>query len=105
MSIEFRPLGKVLDVIESTGFKVSYPYDDLIFVEGNAFIVQFELGSNDSLALYFNQEIEKEAIGRIESMLGSKAKVNGFHLKNRGFFSLKEKQDAEEELELQFFPN
>ena len=50
-----RPLGKVKELVESVGMGVSYAYEDLVFLEHNAFLLQFG-EDNQSLIVHINEE-------------------------------------------------
>lgn len=36
-----KPLGKITALLADLGLEVTYAYDDLVFVQGNAFLIQF----------------------------------------------------------------
>lgn len=55
-----RPLGKVKELVESIGMGVSYAYEDLVFLEHNAFLLQFDDDNNESLLVHSNEEAESE---------------------------------------------
>ena len=40
--MSFRPLGIAKEIIEATGLNVTYTYDDLVFIEHNPIIIQFD---------------------------------------------------------------
>ena len=103
MTIAFRPLAEVKMMLEETGNDISYAYDDLIFVEHTAFLIQFDDEKPENLKLYFNTDILKEEAKAIEEKLVPVAGKRKFHLINSGFFSLKQKEDSEE-LDILFFP-
>ena len=52
-----RPLGKVKELVESVGMGMSYAYEDLVFLEHNAFLLQFE-DDNESILVHTNEEAE-----------------------------------------------
>ena len=55
MSINYRPLGYVMEILESVGLPVSYSYDDLVFVENNSLLIKFNDEEAKQLHLYFNK--------------------------------------------------
>ncbi len=103
MTIAFRPLAEVKMMLEETGNDVSYAYDDLVFVEHTAFLIQFDDTSPQNLKLFFNAEIDKIESVALENKLVSAAKKRTFDLINSGYFKMEQKEDAEE-LELVFLP-
>ena len=52
-----RPLGKVKELVESVGMGMSFAYEDLVFLEHNAFILQFG-EDNESLIVHTNEEAD-----------------------------------------------
>lgn len=44
-----RPLGIVKEIVEAAGMGISYVYDDLVFVDHNAFLLQFTDGAGELL--------------------------------------------------------
>lgn len=103
MTIPFRPLAEVKMMLEETGNDISYAYDDLIFVEHTAFLIQFDDVKPADLKLFFNTEIKEDEVETIQSNLIPAAGKRQFNLINSGYFSLKEKEDSEE-LDILFFP-
>ena len=104
MTIAFRPLAEVKMMLEEIGSDVSYAYDDLVFVEHTAYLIQFDDENPQNLKLFFNTEINKVESTRIQVRLLEAAKRRKFKLLNSGYFSLKQKDDSEE-LDILFFPN
>ena len=103
MTIAFRPLAEVKMMLEETGNDISYAYDDLIFVEHTAFLIQFDDEKPAELKLFFNTEIKEDEVETIAQNLMPAAGKRKFNLINSGYFSLKEKEDSEE-LDILFFP-
>jgi hypothetical protein len=102
MSINFRPLGHVMEILESVGLPVSYSYDDLVFVENNSLLVKFNDDNDKELLLYFNKDLDVNVAGELEYALMDAALDKGFQFVNSGTYSLTEKDKAKEELELVF---
>lgn len=103
MTIAFRPLADVKMMLEESGNDISYAYDDLIFVEHTAFLIQFDDEKPQNLKLFFNTEIDEAEVDSIQSQLAPVAEKKKFKLVDSGYFSLKEKEDSEE-LDILFFP-
>ena len=101
MSIQFRPLGKVREMIQSLGLDISYAYDDLVFADHSLFIIQFDDKKANLLKLFFNIDCEAQELKRIEKLLGAEAQLAGLIIEKKGTFSLQQKVEAEE-LELTF---
>lgn len=66
-----KPLGIVKEIVESAGMGVSYAYDDLVFMEHNAFLLQFT-DDEEELLLHVNKEADeaelKDAIARLKKV-------------------------------------
>jgi len=55
-AIPFRPLGLVKNIVEAIGLDITYLYDDLIFIEHNAFLLQMGSEKNEEIGVWFNEE-------------------------------------------------
>ena len=56
-----RPLGLVKEIVESAGMGISYAYEDLVFMEHNAFLLQFT--KDDKVVLiHFNKEADESEL-------------------------------------------
>lgn len=66
-----KPLGIVKEIVEAAGMGVSYAYDDLVFMEHNAFLLQFTDG-DEELLIHVNKEADemelKEDIARLKKV-------------------------------------
>lgn len=51
----FRPLGLVREMLAGMGLTPTYAFEDLVFVEHNAFILQFE-DTGETVGLHVNTE-------------------------------------------------
>lgn len=52
-----RPLGKITALLADLGLEVTYAYDDLVFVQHSAFILQFT-DDPEKLKLFINTECD-----------------------------------------------
>lgn len=104
MSTTYRELTKIKELIEELGFAISYPYDDLLFIDSNAFLIQFEDSIKDSFFVFFNDSMQKSVIEDLESKMKGLALLKKLQLKSKGTFIMKQKEGSEEELELEFIP-
>jgi len=89
----YRDLEKVRTIIdEATGLEVSYAYDDLVFPDHTAFIVQFDDTQATNFFCYFhidcNLEDQKELEKKLTaSCLNQKCTIifkGGFKLEQQG---------------------
>ncbi len=101
MTITYRPLGKIRNIVQSTGFDISYAYDDLVFSDNSVFIIQFDDYNMSKLHLYFNTDCDKIEMLKIEQELMKASKIEDFTIINKGLFSL-EQVDGKDEISIRF---
>ncbi|MGD9823110.1 hypothetical protein [Desulfobacter sp.] len=94
--MELRPLGIATEIIQETGLNVTYTYDDLVFIEHNPFIIQFDDENAKNLKLFFNIDCEHEAAGKLASQLKNAASQREFTITASGKFEMKQKENTEE---------
>jgi len=94
--MELRPLGIATEIIQETGLNVTYTYDDLIFIEHNPFMIQFDDEKPKNLKLFFNIDCEHEVAGKLEMQLKNAASQRGFIITTNGKFEMRQKKDSEE---------
>ncbi|VGO15876.1 hypothetical protein PDESU_04464 [Pontiella desulfatans] len=97
-SIE-KPLGKITAVLADLGLEVTYAYDDLVFVQHSAFLLQF---TNDPtvLKLFTNTECIPEEANSVASSMVLEFDKSGFILEPTGKYTLSQNDD--ETLNLEF---
>ncbi len=104
MTIAFRPLSDVKMILEEAGTDISYAYDDLIFVEHTAYLIQFDDDNQRNLKIYFNTDTPEQQASIEYKKLEPFMVKNKMSLTLSGKFSLKQKDDSEE-IEILFFPS
>lgn len=67
-----KKLGVVKDIVESVGMGISCAYEDLVFLEHNAILLQFAK-DDDTVLLHCNQEAEQLAVQEAADELKSAA--------------------------------
>ncbi len=102
MEQSLRPLGTVMQLLEELGHEVTYAYEDLVFVNNNDFLLQFEK-SGPALSLFFNQECPKKDADTIEESIIPAADKVGLSIIKKGHYSVTEKPN--ENLQIEFFEN
>ncbi len=95
-----RPLGELIQLAQEMSLDVTYVYDDLVFIEHNAFMFQFL--DNGIIALFFNQECPEADAKRIESQILLLGRQKNLTIKKKGTFTMKQKE-GEENLDIEFF--
>lgn len=91
-------MGIVKDIVESIGIGISYAYDDLIFVEHNAFILQFAENDNE-LFFHINSEADKKKVRNSIGSLNNAAAERGMAIKEGKYYSLVQADDENIRLE------
>ena len=101
MAIPLKPLGIIKDMLDGIGLKITYAYDDLIFVEHDAFLLK--LGdTGEDVRLYFNTDAPVDKREDITNLLKECGRQYRFIVSQQGTYSIA--ADAQnEELHLQFF--
>lgn len=93
-AVPYRPLGLIKELLENTGFSVSHCYDDLIFVNHNAFLLRMEK-KGEEVSLFFNTECKQQARMDIKNTLGEAGKEMGLFLLDKGSYDLVANKDDE----------
>lgn len=92
-------MGVVKEVVESAGMVISYAYDDLVFIEHNAFLLQFTDKENE-LAIHVNYEADEQAIQDDIARLKVEASVRNMIMLSGRYYRLH--QDDEDNIRLEF---
>jgi hypothetical protein len=103
MNIPIRPLGLAKDLIEAVGLDLTYVYDDLIFIEHNAFLLQME-DKGEDLGIWFNTESTPADRPQIANQLQVAAQALSLNVHPRGTFSIT-RQDDDETFQILFNDN
>ena len=87
--MKFRDLDKVSMIIkEATGLEITYAYDDLVFPEHAAFLIQFDDNDDDKFFCYFHKDCVAEEQKRIANSLLETCEKNDCSLISEGAFDL-----------------
>ncbi len=100
--MNYRPLGYLMEILESVGLPVSYSYDDLVFVENNSILVRFNDEDAKQLFFYFNKDLETHVEEPLEKSLMEAALDKGFTFINSGHYDVQQKEEGKEEIEIVF---
>ena len=90
------PMGKLLNVIETAGYKVEYHYDDLVFIDNTSIMFRFDLEDYETVHLHFNQECTVTAREKLTPFLMNIAKKERLKLAASTNFSVSQKEGTEE---------
>jgi hypothetical protein len=94
-----RPLGKITALLSDLDLEVTYAYDDLIFVQHSAFILQFT-DDPAQLKLFVNTECEPAEANNVASNIVLEFDKAGFTVVPVGRFFLTPNED--QTLNIQF---
>jgi hypothetical protein len=90
------PMGKLLNVIETAGYKMEYHYGDLVFIDNTSLLFRFDLEDYETVYLHFNTECNVAAVVKLVPFLMGIAKEESLALKLGTDFTLKQKEGTEE---------
>lgn len=86
-AVPYRPLGLLKELLENNGFSITHCYEDLIFVEHNAFLLQMgEQG--EEVYLVFNVDCHTDKKQEIEHTLVPAGRAFGLQLTVKGTYFL-----------------
>jgi hypothetical protein len=98
--MSLKPLGMVTEIVESAGMGISYAYEDLVFLEHNAFLLEFTANDKE-LLIHTNSEAEameiKDPIGKLKNV----AATHGMTFMDGGRYTLTQADD--ENIRIEFF--
>ena len=95
MTVPFRPLGLIKEVIETIGLGITHVFEDLVFVEHNAFFLQMgERG--EEVHLYFNAESAVDSRQEIARQLAEEGRQVGLLIKRQGTFRMTQEEGREQ---------
>ena len=95
--MEYRNLEKVRVLVkEATELDIMYAYDDLIFPEHGAFLIQYDDNKLDNFFCFFHEECNKEDSEQIFSNLKTVFNNNNSTIQKKGAFKMEQKgEDVE----------
>ncbi len=97
--MSLRKLGIVREIVETAGMGISHAYDDLVFLDHNAFLLQFT-DENDKLLLHCNRAADKDAIKEAVAKLKGTARAHAMTFTDGCDYSLSRADD--ENLRIEF---
>jgi len=98
--MSLKPLGIVTEIVESAGMGISYAYEDLVFLEHNAFLLEFT-ADNKELLIHTNSEAEASEIKDSIAKLINVAATHGMTFTDGGLYTLTQADD--ENIRIEFF--
>ena len=98
--MELRPLGIVKEIVEAVGMDISYMYEDLVFIDHNAFLLQFTDDTGVVLIRVNRSARENELEGAI-ARLKKEAAAKEMVFIDGGRYEIS--QDGDDNLRIEFF--
>jgi hypothetical protein len=99
-TVPYRPLGLVKEVVDTMGLQITHTYEDLVFIEHNAFLLQMGERSED-VYLYFNIESAVEMREEITGHLSRAGRPLNLKIRRHGIFRMTQEDDGEN-IQLEF---
>ena len=87
-----RPLGLVTALLADCGLEVTYAYDDLVFVQHSAFLLQFT-DEPKSLKMYINTECEQAVAEEVGQKIIDAHAEKAFSVMSAGKFTVSQNED------------
>jgi hypothetical protein len=98
--MKFRNIEAVRVIIkEATGLDITYAYEDLVFPEHMAFLIQFDDNNAKKLFCFFHSDCDPGDKKDIYIQLVKASSENNFNLEDKGIFNFKQKG---EDIEIRF---
>ncbi len=87
-----KPLGKVKELVESVGMGISYAYDDLVFLDHNAFLLQFG-EDNQTIIVHTNSEAAAKEAEEGIARLQKGGSITDLAIVVGGFYTMSQSED------------
>ena len=88
----YRNLETVRAIIkEATGLDVTYAYEDLVFPEHMAFLIQFDDRSEKKLFCFFHSDCNPDDKKELYNQLTKVSLENNYAIENKGRFNLSQR--------------
>lgn len=85
--VPFRPLGILKNLIEDLGFEVTHCYEDLVFIEHNAFLLRME-EKGEAVSLVFNSESDIDKRDEIADRFAVEGRVHNLIISRAGTYQM-----------------
>ena len=98
--VPYRPLGLVKNLTENLGFVISHSYEDLIFIEHNAFLLRME-EVGEKVSIIFNDESDKDKRAGIAEAFRLEGIKHRLELSEQGTYKMKA-NETEDSIDIVF---
>ena len=87
MSVPYRPLGQIIDIVGDVGLEVTYNFDDLVYIQHNSFLLR--MGEQGEIVhLYFNTESDIQEREAITTQLQTAGEKREIHIMRSGTYTM-----------------
>ena len=93
VTVSAKPLGLITALLADLGLEVTYAYDDLVFVQHSAFLLQFT-DEAKSLKMYINTECEPAVAEEVEKQIIEGHAEKSFSVLSAGQFTITENDNG-----------
>lgn len=97
-----RPLGEVMAMVEALGHEVTYAYEDLVFINHNDFLLQFDATEPNALDLFFNTECDTAEADAVAERIIPEGIQKGLVIRRKGTYTMTEAEG--DNLQITFNP-
>ena len=94
-----KPLGTVKEIVEAAGMGISYAYDNLVFIDHNALLLEFTQNENEVL-VHINEDAVRSELDAVIIRLQEEATAREMTFSTGSLFRIS--QDDEENIRLEF---
>lgn len=101
MEIGIRPLPEAEKIISSIGLEMTYPFDDLVFVEHNPFFLRFDDDNAEHIIVHFNKDCVEDEKQKMLRIMQKEASSFGIKLSVELNYMMQQIEGTEE-IEIQF---
>jgi hypothetical protein len=102
MDTALRPLGTVMELVEALGHEVTYAYEDLVFINHNDFLLQFDAADPNALDLFFNTECDAAEADEVAGRMIPEGIQKGLVIHRKGTYTMTEAEG--DSLQITFNP-
>lgn len=91
-----------MELIEALGHEVTYAYEDLVFINHNDFLLQFDAADPNALDLFFNTECDAAEADQVAARMIPEGIEKGLIIRRKGTYTMTEAEG--DNLQITFNP-
>jgi len=82
-----------MELVAKLGHEVTYAYEDLVFINHNDFLLQFDAADPKALNLFFNTECDATEADDVAAHMVPEGIEKGLIIRRRGTYTMTEAED------------